>query len=835
MGTLEMRTRRNVRQLLVITCLSALALTAGVSGQEKDSGSQAMRQRSESLKGRFKTHAVGGAFEQYTELVTSAEYASRMPAWRPLGPTGFLSGHTLDNSVNMLGRINTLAFHPTEPTILYAGAPNGGLWKKTGNERWSPLLSPLNARLHPEMLSVSGIAIDPTDANKIYLLTGDGNGWAGGLPAIPSFGVMKSIDGGHNWSNTGLVFEWSSSNPAWGFQLVIDPCNHEVLYAVTNHGIWKTENAGNDWPRLDVDGDFRDLELRPAPPEGCSQSTSVLYAATTQDIRYSTDGGTTWNESEISLPDDFAKQAADGNTGIELAVAATNNSYVYAVAGEEGQGLIGVYRSTDEGKTFSIRSNAPNIIGYHERGEKTGSEAYYTLTAAVSPVNAEDIHVHSMNAWRSLDGGVTWSITSYWQRLGYISYKHSDTHLLAFSKVKRPHATEYDLYAATDGGVFRVINATHPPLVESSSSSPAALWESVSDGLRITQIFRMCGTPSDPDLFYIGCQDNGSYRLGSANPCHGQWMADVQTGCSIANSDGGSCMINYQNPDIAYVTKTGGRIVKVTGAGRNVVSATPPADNDARNAQSLMEIAMDPIDPDIIYGCYDDLWRSTNGGSVWARVNKAGDLTDESCQRVVVTRRDADSDGFIYVAKNQDKAPPILFWSRDGGDTWNEERIPKLLDGQGGDSVSDDHAGIVDMASSHDEQEVVWLTGMYPGEAQPGVFRFDATEGKLRSYSHKLILSESSFEIGALALAIAYGGKTSENLDRVYIGTQIGVFYGECDDATCHWLPFMDFPFIVLDLEIYFHPDHTPKKLAAATYGQGLWALENPLPREFAE
>ena len=51
--------------------------------------------------------------------------------WIEMGPANLPTGS------NGLGRVNAIGFHPTNPQIIYIGAPAGGLWKTTdGGNSW---------------------------------------------------------------------------------------------------------------------------------------------------------------------------------------------------------------------------------------------------------------------------------------------------------------------------------------------------------------------------------------------------------------------------------------------------------------------------------------------------------------------------------------------------------------------------------------------------------------------------------------------------------------------------------------------------------------------------
>ena len=83
--------------------------------------------------------------------------------WFPLAPTdGYILGNSGYNPG--IGRVNVIAFHPTSSTTIFAGTPAGGLWKTTNEgTSWTPLTESI------PRIGVSGIAIDPNNANIIYM------------------------------------------------------------------------------------------------------------------------------------------------------------------------------------------------------------------------------------------------------------------------------------------------------------------------------------------------------------------------------------------------------------------------------------------------------------------------------------------------------------------------------------------------------------------------------------------------------------------------------------------------------------------------------------------
>ncbi len=117
-----------------------------------------------------------GAWPEQAELFHAAEEVAALKnsninrtnsAWVPVGPSQFptIPGGRLFKG---MGRINTVAFHPTDSNTLWVGVAQGGVWKSTnGGQSWRPLTDDL------PILRISDIAIDYFDPDIIYISIGD--------------------------------------------------------------------------------------------------------------------------------------------------------------------------------------------------------------------------------------------------------------------------------------------------------------------------------------------------------------------------------------------------------------------------------------------------------------------------------------------------------------------------------------------------------------------------------------------------------------------------------------------------------------------------------------
>ena len=115
--------------------------------------------------------------------------------WVEIGPNKIPGNRT--SQPNGMGRVNAIAFHPTDDNIMYAGAPAGGMWKTIDKGKsWTS-----NTDTMPT-LGVSSIIIHPKNPDIIYMGTGDRD-----ANDAYSRGVMKSVDGGNawQWANNALL------------------------------------------------------------------------------------------------------------------------------------------------------------------------------------------------------------------------------------------------------------------------------------------------------------------------------------------------------------------------------------------------------------------------------------------------------------------------------------------------------------------------------------------------------------------------------------------------------------------------------------------------------
>lgn len=656
--------------------------------------------------------------ETLQEATRRSERTGRFAgSWSEMGP------YTSPGGYSGLGRLNCVRLDPVNPFLLWVGSASGGLWKSTdGGAVWTTTTDELPS------LGVTDIAIDPTNGTTIYIATGDGD--AGDTYSV---GVLKSTDGGDTWNTTGL--NWSTAQTRRITRLLMHPDNPAVLFAAGS-GIYRSTDAGASWIQVSANV-YRDMEFKPGAPD-------TMYASgNSAAVVRSTDGGITWSASSTGISGAIGR--------IALGVSAANPEVVYALAANNSNsGFAGFFRSTNSGASWTLMSNAPNILGWDYNGTDTGGQGWYDLAVAVAPLDANEVFVGGINNWRSTNGGATWTLSSLWYNRGSTPTVHADQHDLYFV----PGSDM--LFAGNDGGIYVSVDHGYG-------------WTWLGSGLKITQFYRFGLSAGNPDILIAGSQDNGTKARGPS-----QWR-------DALGGDGMEALVDYTNPDIMFGSLYYGDINKSINGGLSFVPATSGI---TEQGGWVTPYIMHPTNPQILFAGFSNVWKTTNGGASWTR---SGVLGGGTLSLLAIAPSDPN---VLYAGRSA-----ALARSTDGGATWGSIPLPA-------------GAGALTYLAVHPENPgSIWVTssGYSAGNK---IFRSDDGGGTWTNISGSLP--------NVPANCVVYQRNSPE---RVYVGTDIGVYYR--DLTTGDWQDFNTglANVIVNELEI----QDAARKLRAATYGRGIW------------
>lgn len=505
--------------------------------------------------------------------------------WVPAGPEGGLAWR--------------LAIHPGNPRILWAGTSNAGIFKSVdGGATWAPSNQGLEANLNVQTLAVA-----PSDPDILYA--------AAGFYSTVG-GVFRSSDGGRTW--TAMLS--CPPNPLIGlgclrliqtFDLDIDPRNPQILYASTRKGVFKSFDGGRRWSktgRSTFANATRALAIDPGNPR-------VLYAGG-NGMEKSEDGGQTWAPLRQGM----------GFVPIEEIVIDPRNPQRIWVGAAVDRG---VYWTADGGA--------------HWRRARSGLPGRRVNALALSPRPGQGFPIvvagTDAGAFRSLDGGLTWSAAP-------------DLFNLRISDLAS-HPSRPGIFWAA--GLLSLRGDRVPGIYKSGNNG--ATWRLSSRGLFGVPTEVLAFDPVTPGVLWAGSQEAGVFRSQNSGSTWAQLSGDTlgfQFIYDLAVDPRDPETVWIATHDGVWVTEDGGATWEKRSEG-----LLPPD----TGIYPIFQLQLAPSDPSTAYASGPTrIFRTVDGGEHWTDLNLPG---SPFIWDILV---DPDDPETVFVAAGD------LQVSRDGGATW---------------------------------------------------------------------------------------------------------------------------------------------------------------------
>jgi hypothetical protein len=499
--------------------------------------------------------------------------------WTPIGPFS----HTNTGSWSSgQGRVNVICVDPSNANTIYVGAPAGGIWKSTNNGvTWLPLSDNL------PQIGVSGIAIDPTNSDVIYIATGDKD--SGDTYSV---GVLKSTDGGTTWNTTGLSFP--DTNTLCG-DLIIHPTNNQILFCATSIGLYKTSNAGLSWTNVEG-SNYSSGSLRFKP-----NSPDTVYAVSFDTFFVST------NTGDLFLPSTTGLPASSGR--LLLDVTANDPNYIYILSADQVGLFQGIYRSTDSGSNWT---NIPTTSTIFDRSQ----QAFYDMALAVSQTNKDEIYTGVLNVWKSLNGGTNFTRLSNWNAPTNPAYTHADIHFLKFYGDK--------LFCGSDGGIY-------------VSSNNGTSFTDLTSGLQISQFYKISVSKQFAGKMVGGLQDNGGHAY-SGGIWKNYYGADgMDTAIDPNNSNKYYGFIQYGAN--MYISSTAGNSL-----GQGIIAPTAETGTNDDGGNWVTPLTTNSIGE--VFSGYSKLYKLDGGSWIPQSVTVIG-TSNNNIELIAI---DPSNDNIMFVA-----------------------------------------------------------------------------------------------------------------------------------------------------------------------------------------
>ncbi len=686
-------------------------------------------------------------------------------------------------------RIAAIAGVAGDPSVYYAGAASGGVWKSSdGGNRWAPVFDKQSTA------AIGALAVAPSDPSTVW--AGTGEAWVIRDSDVMGNGIYKSTDAGKTWTNMGLPESGRIG------RIVIHPTNPDIVFACVlgrvtgpqpERGVFRTTDGGAHWQRVlfaDDNVGCSGLSMDPHNPRSLVAGLWQVEMHTWGEysggagsgVYLSHDGGTTWKRIEAhGLPHSPVGK-------IDVAVAPTNSNRIYALIQTKDQGS--VWRSDDAGDHWQAVNYQRALIG----------RAGYYIRLAVSPASDSEVYVANSSFHQSLDAGQNFQEVPW----------GGDTHDIWIDP------SNANRFVITDD-LGLIITTVH-----------GRGFHRVT--LPIGQMYHVAVDNQVPYYFYSNMQDNGNMRGPS-----------VQTGPEAASWDRrmGGCESGFtipdtEDPNVVWATCYGNKVTRWDARLREAHSVSPwmhtldsPPNDLKYRCHWTAPIAIDPFDHETVYYGCQVIFKTSNAGNSWsvispdlstrdpAHIAPSGGLVGDNLGQfygevVFAIAPSKIQKGLIWAGTNDGQ----VWYTRDGAANWvNVTKGITGLPAQG--TVTSIAPSSFDPATAYISVDLHLVDNRDP-------FIYKTTDyGK----SWKRINSNLPHH------ALSYVRIITEDPNSaglLFAGTGNGLYYSLDDGA--HWIPLQTglppAPVTWAVVQPTFHD------LVISTYGRGLYILDDITPLE---
>jgi len=318
-------------------------------------------------------------------LLTPNPAAASDVAWTRSGPEG--------------GEVRTLAVHPFDESVVFAGTNDGVYRSDDGGQSWSRKSAGIGSR------TTKTIVINPEYPNEVFMLVWGRNG------------LFRSVDSGESWENLPL----QNGGPLDFLRYSPNPF---VLYVIDDDdSLFSSADSGETWSTVTLDlWTIRDFAVHPVHPE------RMAVALGSEDVAISADFGNSWTPCG-SEPGDYAWTVTfdpfDPNVlyvpGADAVHRSRDGCETWSTFHQPGIDVFS-FLKVDAGPPNTLFADTANGLIVSTDGAEHwvpyGPEIPPQLTYDVvsAPVNPDVIYVAAdglddrRGVFRSGDGGSSWTI-----------------------------------------------------------------------------------------------------------------------------------------------------------------------------------------------------------------------------------------------------------------------------------------------------------------------------------------------------------------------------------------------------------------------------------------
>jgi photosystem II stability/assembly factor-like uncharacterized protein len=617
--------------------------------------------------------------------------------------------------------------------------------------------------------SIGALVLAPSNPDIVYVGTGE---------QTEGNGVYKSVDGGATWANIGLRGTHFISS------IIVDPLDPNIVLvgAYVDSapsqmvGVFKTTDGGRTWNKtLFKDDKTVVMDMCAAPGD-----SRIVYASTSSfrfapsdaapvpdsQIFKSTDEGTTWQP----LSGAGLPENRRGRIGI---VVAPGDKRLYAIMNQ------GFFRSDDAGASWKQITTDPRVLG-----------SWYFSRVFVDPHNADVVYVMQTSMYRSTDGGKTFE-----------AYRGAPS-----------GEDEHVLWIAPDDTQRIILGTDQGAIVSLNGGKSWSTWYNQPTG----QFYHVITDNAFPYYAYASQQDSGSVvvpnRSDFGQITYRDWF-------STGAFESGYIAPDPVHPNLIYSIGWYGSVLRMDRTTSQISTVFVP--NTKYRYTWETPLVFSPTDPKTLYVGMQHVLKTNDGAVTWQEISP--DLTAKPAPTALkahASKKEDDDDGpqrtengvILIIAPSAVQSGEIwvgtssslVQLTRDGGATWQNVTPPELPP----------NSRVTRIEASPTDALTAYAVASVRGDLHPFIYR---TRDAGKTWQ-KIIAGLPDAGVAHVVR------EDPSRKGLVYAGTDNGGYLSF--DSGDHWQPFqLNLPTSpVRDLAVH------GSDLVAATYGRGLWILDDLSP-----
>jgi hypothetical protein len=411
-------------------------------------------------------------------------------------------------------------------------------------------------------------------------------------------GIFKSLDNGLTWTQLATTVSGTPQTYDNAFDFVHNVAVSQTngyVFAAASNTIQRSTNGGTSWTTVlgsFANNAFSDIQIT---------STGILYATissggvTNTGIWRSTNNGDSWTSiTPVGYPTTYSR--------IVIGISPSSENLAYFLAETSPAGTLGhslwQYNST----TTNWLNRSANIPAFGGAVGDFDSQGAYDLVIKIKPDDPNFVIVGGTNLYRSTNGFST-SATTAWiggyspiNNVSIYTDQHPDQHAIEFLP-----GSNIIVYTGHDGGISKTTDIT-----TTFGGSEPVDWISLNNSYYTTQFYSISLAPENgSNAMMGGLQDNGTWFGNSAGSSNWSFYE---------SGDGTIVEVAPVADDRVYTAYQLGGVRRRTRAGGFLADFTP---SGSTNKIFVNPVVLDPNNSSLYY------YAAGNGGNagVWRNSN----------------------------------------------------------------------------------------------------------------------------------------------------------------------------------------------------------------------